>query len=69
MGPPLIQPGDMICIIPNVQTPLVIRPVGSKEMTFKVVGSCYVYGMMYGEVLKMPAMGDTSAKKVTAVFL
>ncbi|KAI5456204.1 HET domain-containing protein [Mariannaea sp. PMI_226] len=69
MGPPLVQPGDLICIIPTVQTPLVIRPAGSKQMTFKVVGSCYVYGMMYGEVLKTPAMDHTSAKKATAVFL
>ncbi|KAJ9413297.1 heterokaryon incompatibility protein-domain-containing protein [Fusarium oxysporum] len=68
MGSPLVQPGDLICIVPTVQTPLVIRPIGSKQMTFKVIGSCYVYGMMYGEVLKTPAMGHT-AQKTTVVFL
>ncbi|KAK2018450.1 HET domain-containing protein [Colletotrichum eremochloae] len=54
---PLIEPGDLICIIPSVQTPMVIRPVEGNDGSFKIIGSSYVRGMMYGEVFKTPAPG------------
>ncbi|KAF0322386.1 het domain-containing protein, partial [Colletotrichum asianum] len=38
---PLVKPGDMICIIPSVQTPLVIRPVEGRDGVFHIIGSSY----------------------------
>ncbi|KAK2735521.1 het domain-containing protein [Colletotrichum kahawae] len=49
-GTPLIQPGDLICVVPTVQPPLVIRPVAGNQHRYHIIGSCYVHGVMYGEM-------------------
>ncbi|KAI8192378.1 hypothetical protein KHU50_006232 [Colletotrichum sp. SAR 10_65] len=66
---PLIKPGDLICIIPSVQTPLMIRPVEGRDGVFHIIGSSYVCGMMYGEVFKTPKPGHSSPEVSIAQFL
>ena len=56
IGPPYIQPGDLVCIIIGAQTPFLVRK--SKSATeqapmYEVVGDCYVHGLMNGEGLGM----------------
>ena len=41
--------GDEICIFEGVNAPFVIRKSGER---YKIVGSCYLHGMMDGEALK-----------------
>ncbi|KAL2279790.1 hypothetical protein FJTKL_13159 [Diaporthe vaccinii] len=66
---PLVEPGDLICIIPSVQTPLVIRPVEGKDKTFRMIGSSYVYGMMYGEVFQTSEPGRSPPEVLVARFV
>lgn len=58
----MIKPGDLICIIPSVQTPLVIRPVEGRDGVFHIIGSSYVCGIMYGEAFKTPEPGHSPRK-------
>lgn len=48
LGPLGTQIGDKICVLLGCDQPLLIRRVGDHQV---VVGQCYVYGMMYGEMI------------------
>jgi hypothetical protein len=48
LGPLGTQTGDEICVLLGCNQPLLIRRVGDRHL---VVGRCYVYGMMYGEMI------------------
>lgn len=52
--PPLCKPTDMVCIIPGAETPYVIRRSSDDNNMYKLVGECYVYGMMDEEMLVAP---------------
>jgi hypothetical protein len=43
------QPGDLVCIIFGAQTPFLLRPAVCG--TYKIVGECYIHGMMDGEMV------------------
>ncbi|KAJ4290921.1 hypothetical protein N0V90_010117 [Kalmusia sp. IMI 367209] len=43
-------PGDILCIVMGAAVPFVLRPL---DGGYKLIGECYVHGLMYGEVLKM----------------
>ncbi|KAH9203675.1 hypothetical protein DL95DRAFT_239324, partial [Leptodontidium sp. 2 PMI_412] len=62
------QPGDVVCSIPGCQYPLVLRSVPDRSTTgknyFRVVGPCYVYGMMNGEVAKDVAAGKKTMQRI-----
>ena len=56
IGPPYIEPGDLICIIIGAQTPFLVRKIKSateQAPMYEVVGDCYVHGLMNGEGLGM----------------
>jgi hypothetical protein len=40
---------DVICVLQNVHTPFVLRPIGGK---FEIIGEGYVEGFMNGEKTK-----------------
>jgi hypothetical protein len=48
LGPLGTRTGDEICVLLGCNQPLLIRRVGDHHL---VVGQCYVYGMMYGEMI------------------
>lgn len=57
-GPEGTLPGDVVCIIMGARTPFLLRPdtecVGHQAgRRWKLVGPCFVYGLMYGEGLSM----------------
>ena len=43
------EPDDRICILAGCKTPLIVRPRGDD---FRLIGECYVHGMMRGEIAK-----------------
>jgi len=45
LAPGRSRPGDIICIIAGIDTPVLLRPSG-REYLF--IGHCYVYGLMAG---------------------
>ncbi len=61
IGPPYIQPGDLICIIIGAQTPFLVRRSTSapeQAPMYEVIGDCYVHGLMNGEGLGMDKEQD-----------
>lgn len=52
LAPKSTRPGDEICVILGCQTPLILRSDG--RGTRRIVGQCYVHGVMEGEALLGP---------------
>jgi len=48
LGPVGTQVGDEICVLLGCNQPLLIRRLGDHHV---IVGQCYVYGMMFGEMM------------------
>lgn len=49
IGPLALQEGDMVCMIPGCKVPLLIR---SEADYRRLVGMCFVWGLMDGEGLE-----------------
>jgi hypothetical protein len=47
--PDAAEVGDRICLLHGGKVPFVLR---KQEKGFKLVGECYVHGLMKGEALK-----------------
>ncbi|KAF8847706.1 HET-domain-containing protein [Acephala macrosclerotiorum] len=47
--PPGTKENDLLCILSGCELPLVIRPLAGQYL---LIGSCYIYGMMHGEIMK-----------------
>lgn len=54
-GPPLMQPGDQVCVLRGSSTPFTVRktttPLLSLFGRWQLVGECYVQGLMHKEAL------------------
>jgi hypothetical protein len=50
LGPWITQPGDICCILLGANVPFVLRKMD--DSTYKLVGECYVHGVMDGEIMK-----------------
>jgi hypothetical protein len=48
LAPRYTKPGDLVCLIFGAEVPFVLRPDG---LRYRLVGECYVHGMMDGEGL------------------
>ena len=59
VGPLRIQVGDEFCVLLGCSQPLVVRRVGDHHL---VVGQCYVYGMMNGEMMDEMEAGRLKAE-------
>ena len=70
-GPEGMLPGDLVCIIMGARTPFLLRPdagcVGDQSgERWKLVGPCFVYGLMYGLMYgKGLSMGEPEKLIVT----
>jgi hypothetical protein len=59
---PLAEVGDLVCVVYGMQAPFVLRPKFDdelKDMTYKIVGECYIHGVMDGEVMTGGEKEDT----------
>lgn len=53
LGPDAMREGDVCAILAGADVPFVLRPVAGKGRgDFRLVGQVYVYGVMYGELLR-----------------
>lgn len=52
LGPEVAEVGDVICILFGSSVPFVLRPNGTSGQ-WKLVGECYVHGIMNGEGIQM----------------
>jgi hypothetical protein len=55
---------DVICVLRDVSTPFILRPIGEK---FALVSPCYIEGLMDGEAWEMVQAGDKSIREVAIV--
>jgi hypothetical protein len=54
------KPGDEICVFYGGAVPFVLRrALGSKSL-YKLIGECYIHGIMYGEALSFEGIEDRS---------
>lgn len=51
--PKTTKVGDVVCVLFGGQTPFVLRRDKEKEGLYRLVGDCYVHGLMQGEALSM----------------
>ena len=51
--PQATEIGDAICIVHGSCVPFVLRPCKDVKGAFRVVGKCYVHGIMEGEAMRM----------------
>lgn len=51
IGPWSIKEGDQVVVFPGLELPLVLRLSPRDAGKHVVVGPCYVYGIMDGEVI------------------
>ncbi|KIV87472.1 hypothetical protein PV11_03015 [Exophiala sideris] len=55
LAPARSQTGDTVYIVGGSNTPLVIRRRGEGNRRYMIVGECFVFGLMHGEILEMAA--------------
>ncbi|KAH6675326.1 heterokaryon incompatibility protein-domain-containing protein [Plectosphaerella plurivora] len=48
LGPGVMRPGDVVCVLYGMRVPVVLRRIGE---TYAVVGECYVDGLMKGSAV------------------
>jgi hypothetical protein len=66
LGPPLLQEGDLCCVLIGCNMPLVIRPTSTSNH-FRVLGEALIHDVMDGEIITAH-MGDTSElREITLV--
>ena len=61
LGPRMLQQGDLVFILFGGKTPYLLRPNGTG---YKLVGECYVDGMMRGEVQHWVNQGTRTPRSV-----
>ncbi len=55
IAPLTTQVGDMIYLLPGSDVPFVLRP---EDKNFRLIGQCYVHGVMYGEAINKGPLED-----------
>lgn len=49
LGPQILQPGDFVCVLAGGEVPFILRP---DHDYYKLVGECYLHGIMNGEAVR-----------------
>jgi len=66
LGPSFLQDGDICCVLMGCRMPLIIRPTSTPNH-FKLVGSSYIDGVMYGEVVEARVKSLSDLTEITLV--
>ncbi|KAI0114019.1 hypothetical protein GGR51DRAFT_505248 [Nemania sp. FL0031] len=59
LGPGIMAPGDIVCVLFGGKLPFCLRPCGRRYL---LVGECYVHGLMEGEAMQLVDRGELSEK-------
>jgi hypothetical protein len=54
------DPGDVCCIIPGVNVPLILRSKDNGR--YNLVGNSYIHGVMKGEMMEVVEKGELATK-------
>ncbi|KAI0485320.1 hypothetical protein GGR56DRAFT_68971 [Xylariaceae sp. FL0804] len=72
LGPWYMKPGDHVVVLAGGSMPYVVRPVacgddaasgGMQESRFRILGNCYVHGLMHGEVSGLMSKGGLQERE------
>jgi len=57
-APQTAELGDSICVFHGGIVPFVLRWIPTADMAYRLVGECYVHGIMYGEALSFDGITE-----------
>ncbi len=57
LGPDGLQSGDVVAVLYGCSVPVVLRAVENRTH-YKLVGECYIHGLMDGQAVKDPNLRD-----------
>jgi hypothetical protein len=57
LGPDGLQNGDAVAVLYGCSVPVILRPVENR-MHYKLVGECYIHGLMDGQAVTDPNLRD-----------
>ncbi|KAF2664857.1 HET-domain-containing protein [Microthyrium microscopicum] len=70
LGPQTMQRDDLVCCMPGCPYPVVVRPIKSESQSdqsgrrLEIIGACYIYGMMNGEMSNHPTYGQSTEQLI-----
>lgn len=65
LAPHEAQRGDVVCVFLGCDVPILVRPgSGNDAHTFRMVGTCYLQGVMKGEIMEWIEKGDMEVKSI-----
>ncbi|KAI8624393.1 heterokaryon incompatibility protein-domain-containing protein [Xylariaceae sp. FL1651] len=68
IGPSKMRSGDICAILFGADVPFILSPVDGL-MQYTIVGECYIYGIMEGEVVSKWAQGSAGFEKSEIIIL
>lgn len=64
LAPSKAREGDRVAIVYGCSTPVLIRGISGSEANWRLVGECYVYGLMDGEAITMDGIPEQDIRLV-----
>jgi len=58
--PDLAQAGDVVAILKGGRVPFILQKSDARSGAFRLIGECYVHGLMNGEGLSLPDVEETT---------
>ena len=62
LGPSVTREQDLVCVLFGCMVPFILRKQGDR---YRLVGECYVHGIMKGEAIQSWSKGDLSKQEFT----
>lgn len=62
LGPRIMKPGDLCCVLFDADVPFILRKVDGAER-YKLVGEAYIHGLMDGEAMGMLEKAELKEEK------
>ncbi len=62
LGPSVLQEQDLVCVLFGCMVPFILRKQGNR---YRLVGECYVHGIMKGEAIQSWFKGDIAKQEFT----
>ncbi|UKZ59560.1 uncharacterized protein TrAtP1_000861 [Trichoderma atroviride] len=69
LGPQKLEPGDRVAVLFGSGVPFVLRkcPAIAGRRAWRIIGECYVHGIMQGEVIRKWELGTSEAQMLLLV--
>ena len=61
LAPDISHAGDCVVLVAGLSVPLVVRPARGNRSGFHLIGECYLYGLMHGEIYNQSKSEDVES--------